>query len=504
MKCKKSLFYLSIFLILLFSVTIISHAQTGWVEKGDKWYYYTSEGVKAKNEWKRDSKGNYYYLGKDGYLLVNQWTELPGGGKAYVNANGIRVVNEWRLLTNPGAAASSPKHWFYFDSMGKMTTGKKLINGLNYCFDSSGHMLTGWVTTDGQEYQEYSGSDEGSELYYYKEDGQRASGWMYLVPPDDLQGGSPVWYYFKSTGPMRKNERVNINGKTYIFDPDGHMLSGWVYEEAGKSDSRYIEVNETTDTANLTDMNRYYYCGSRDDGSLKRNAWIISTPPGSSPNDTDISKEWYFISSNGTPVFAGGSNLPESAACIKGETKNIGTYHYTGQALQAGFKKIGGKYYAFDAEGRMLSGLLMLTEPIGTSYKSGYYYFGNSGDGAMKTGSVTLKNEDEVFFSYYFTAFPSDTHSKGQGYTGVQSGKLFADGLAVTAETDSRYQVKSIQVGEKGSHFFIVNESGRIMTGKTTYKDARGRKYRCAGRDAAGIGYKIEVQEPGGNWVLWN
>lgn len=504
MKSKKLILYLSMFFFLLFTINITSHAETGWVQKGGKWYYYTTEGEKAKNEWRKDTGGNYYYLGKDGTMAYSQWTELSGGGKAYVNANGIRVANEWRLLPNPGMPASSAKYWFYFDSSGKMVSGKKIINGAHYCFSSEGHMLTGWVISDGQEYQEYFGTEKADDLYYYKEDGQRAFGWVYLTAPEDFQGGSPVWYYFKATGPMRKNDRANINGKTYIFDEEGHMLSGWVYEAGGKEDSLYIEVNEMTDTTNFTDMERYYYCGSKDDGSLKRNAWVISSPPGTNSNDQDISKEWYFISSNGTPVFAGGSNLPESSPCIKGLTKNIGSYYYSGDTVQAGFKKIGGKYYTFDSEGRMLSGLLFVQEPMGTSYKPGYYYFGSSGDGSMKTGSVSLKNDDGLFFSYYFTSLPSDTNSKGQGYTGVQSGKLFLNGLAVTADADARYQVKSIHIGEKNSYFFIVNESGRIMTGQSSYKDSYGRKYRSAGKDASGIGYKIEMQEPGGSWVLWN
>lgn len=78
-----------------------------------------------------------------------------------------------------------------------------------YLFDSSGKMLTGWQTRNGQ-------------TYYLKDAGDMYVGW--------IKGGEK-WYYLNPTpgdleGAMCKGW-IDVSGKIYYMDGNGAMLEGW-------------------------------------------------------------------------------------------------------------------------------------------------------------------------------------------------------------------------------------------------------------------------------------
>lgn len=78
-----------------------------------------------------------------------------------------------------------------------------------YLFDSTGKMLTGWQTRNGQ-------------TYYLKDAGDMYVGW--------IQGGEK-WYYLNTTpgdleGAMCKGW-INVSGKIYYMDSNGAMVEGW-------------------------------------------------------------------------------------------------------------------------------------------------------------------------------------------------------------------------------------------------------------------------------------
>lgn len=109
------------------------------------------------------------------------------------------------------------------------------------------------------------------------------------------------------------------------------------------------------------------------------------------------------------------------------------------------------------------------------------YYLGGWDDGYRKDGSQSIKDESGSTARFYFAT--SDNKSEGYynaaGINGAKSGKLYSNGLLVTAE-DDKYEVKDVTVyivaegqttatAEKAS--FIVNKSGSIQTASKEYKD---------------------------------
>ena len=89
---------------------------------------------------------------------------------------------------------NSGKYWYLKDDGGYYAGNMFNIDGVNYCFDSSGYMLTGW-----QQPVKFGA------WYYFEPSGIQAVGWK------------------------------EIDGKWYYLDPtaNGAMRTGWFTDEAG-------------------------------------------------------------------------------------------------------------------------------------------------------------------------------------------------------------------------------------------------------------------------------
>lgn len=91
------------------------------------------------------------------------------------------------------------------------------------------------------------------------------------------------------------------------------------------------------------------------------------------------------------------------------------------------------------------------------------YYFGGSNDGAMKTGSQAIKDDNGDTYKFYFG---TKTSNKGQGITGNQSNKLYYKGMLIQAD-DYKYQLAEVD-----GHKFIINANGSIQhSSNTEYKE---------------------------------
>ena len=95
----------------------------------------------------------------------------------------------------------------------------------------------------------------------------------------------------------------------------------------------------------------------------------------------------------------------------------------------------------------------------------GMYYFGGSNDGSMKTGSQTIKDDNDDSFKFYFGTKDSATEKKGVGITGNKNNKLYYEGHLVAAE-DYKYQPVKV-LGAT----FIVNQNGSIQHSNVEYKE---------------------------------
>jgi glucan-binding YG repeat protein len=434
--------------LLAIGATMTSFAARGWVAEGDQWYYYDSNGDYVTDKWK-SYNGNYFYLGDEGYMLTNELIE-DGNNYYYVDANGAMVKNAWIPVPADDSEDLDVEYrWYFFGSNGKAYKAnyKKTINGKKYGFDEEGKMLFGFV--DCNNYEILNDSDDAilscDRYYGTNEDGAMYTGWLLYTDALDATGYDDqyYWFHFKSNGLKRTNTTAKINGKQYTFDQYGVMLHDWQLATIGK-------------TSTGAKAEEYGFFSTEDDGALKKNVWVWSDVDGKVGGDGD--NHWWWVNKNGV-------------------------------RFTDGVKKINGKYYAFDAEGVMQWGLVVLSDQsekkTGANVKlsgtkvvdswdpedltaeqiygdefANLFYFSSDEekDGSMKTGAnVKIELWDDTY------TFGFDKNS-GLAYDGVKNNKLYRHGILQTA-SDNKY--------EKAYNDMLISANGTVMKPSSrTYKDA--------------------------------
>ncbi len=133
--------------------------------------------------------------------------------------------------------------WHYYDSSDDMVTSEWKKDGNKWFYlDDDGNMATNqWVESD----------------YYVGEDGAMVqNGWVKTLPDDEdvdnPEDTGEHWYYFNAKGKKVTGQKKNIGGKTYFFNEDGEMLSGW-------------QTPDKDDTV--------YYLGTEDEGWAVKSQW---------------------------------------------------------------------------------------------------------------------------------------------------------------------------------------------------------------------------------------
>ena len=429
------------------------------LENGD-WYCYDSYGDLYRDVFCL-SNGKEFYVGGDGRMVRSSWVEYQGD-YYYVNSAGTKTLNDWRY-TAPYDDEDGEPVWFYFQATGKMAVSKKLTyKGDTYFLDGDGRMLTGWVTADGSDiFPEDSGMDIEHTYFCDSEGAAVRSEWVLAsAPGEDWESDDLYYYYMKSTGRPATGKYNNIRGQTYLFNPEGQMLSGWV----GCRDGEYFIIDgEDSDYVLTADaFDAVYYCGAPDDGHVKKNKWMeLWRPADTYEEDWDVDGYWYWIESSGKVY------IPTEANAAYGSRYELGDgeMEYLG-STPAMEKRINSKTYFFNANGEMLCDFLLVTE-AGEDLDTGLYYFGDKDDGEMKTGSKTVRDENGDSYRFYFGTEndPQTGEKKGAGFTGNHGNKLYYQGLLIQAE-DYRYQTAEID-----GHTFIVSQSGSIQRNDTEYKE---------------------------------
>ena len=136
------------------AVTVQAAAKTtGFVKKGNYWYFYDKKGKLVKG-WYQPSSGRKYYFGKTGAAK-----------------SGILTINGKK---------------YCFNAKGRMLTTWQTVNGKTYFFDEkNGYMYTGWITTPA-----------GNKYYFWK-DGVIRSGFHKV---------GKTYYCFSNKGKMLSEE----------------------------------------------------------------------------------------------------------------------------------------------------------------------------------------------------------------------------------------------------------------------------------------------------------
>ena len=473
-KQTKLVAVLSTAALLAIGASMTSFAAQGWAEEDGTWVYYDSSNDRVTEEWKK-SGDNWYWLDDNGEMAVDMLVE-DDDDYYYVDANGVMVTNQWVAIENEDAGEEDePDHyWYYFQANGKAYTrsdnasedsvSAKTINGKKYAFDEEGRMLYGWVS--GGERQ--TDDDAWKESLYYfgdEDDGAMSLGWRQISIVDDeyedLQPGDEYWdedqdrwFYFQTSGKKVAADSEDgdtlktktINGRKYGFDEYGRMIADWFTETASYSTA-------TQGVASYTSS--FMYFSTPEDGARATKGWFKVVPGYYLHEDkyNDGDDYWYYADGDGEIY----SNV---------------------------IKTNKGKKYAFDNYGRMIDGLVFLqmatengkvdsseidqkfaddgdipydTEDAFDDFVVHYapqissgeirsFYFGDSDDGAMKTGRQTVEIDGDSFTF----KFKDSSSSKGAGINGIDDHKLYSAGKLIEADSDDKYQVVIYSEDEEG------------------------------------------------------
>ena len=319
--------------------------------------------------------------------------------------------------------------WHYYDSDNEMVTSEWKKDGNRWFYlDDDGNMLTmSWV------------DDES----YVNEAGVRlVNSWIKTTADEDVDDpgeDGDAWYYFDAKGHKVTGDSKKINGKTYYFDEDGKMKTGW-----------YAKDDDV------------FYLGGEDDGARKDGQWLRLERPGSEDEDNEAAgalnctndrsdpcddEGWYFFSSGGKLM------------------------------RDADKKKVNGRYYYFNEHGQMLYEWINDRKVSGVSPASqpNAELDGN----AASPGSSQI---DHVIYSTVDTegwvanGWRQITGSKDTGTDDDDYWYFFKDGKAKRADSvkdtrvkddDGAVYVKRIKVDSEkmGKQYYAFDEYGRNLTG---------------------------------------
>ena len=365
-----------------------------WVHCNHSLYYATSSGALATDEFKVD--GKVYYADFTGSVNVHESESTYGLDYTLYKEDGTKVQytfkNGWNqydgdwyyvlngsLVTDKCMAINGK--YYYFDYYGVMATDTKIEGSI---FGKDGAALTGWVQWGGDWY------------YVSPATGKYVVG-LCKIGKYEYYFADPVWAEF-TEGQMCTTE-ASINGKKYTFNSNGTVKSiddvvynGWnyinnvpVYYKNGQPyegwvGDFYVVRGERVYNQVIRDSNKYYYL--QNDGKYAKSKWI-----------TTVDGEKCFAKSNG--------------ALARNEWVIIsGNWFYFNEDLNpvTGIKKVEGKLYYFNENGKMIQEIKSMTNGWnkvsdkwfyvvngeivrnGLKYISGNWYFFK--DGVMVTDKL--------------------------------------------------------------------------------------------------------------------
>ena len=451
-KQTKLVAVLSAAALLAMGASMTSFA-AGWERDDDgTWHYYDSEDEMVYDEWAKDGS-NWYYLDEDGNMLIDSWVD----DEYYVGEDGAMLVNEWKK-TYADEDMDDPdedgEHWYYFGSKGKkVVDDTRKINGRTYLFDEDGEMQYGWQEDDNGNGYYYGGEDEGwrtedqwlwlerSGLVDEDEDEQKQL--FGCTEDEENMCDDEGWYWFQSSGKVYNgSSKKKINGKYYMFNKHGQMLYEWINNSQAVTHGSNSQLDNETlrDTASASDM---LYYNVVEDGS-RGNGW--QELDGSISMGTDNDTDWYYID-DGEMLHA--SNVVNGSDYATDDEDREHVFR-----MRDKVKESGNKYFCFNENGQMQTGLQYIKDA------GGFFYYDENG--YQKDGRVTSIECDDDDYTFYFN---TSNGKNGLGYTGEKDNYLYFNGKRLEADDDYRFYYVEGDV-------YLVNTKGKIQ--KAT---GDGKKY---------------------------
>ena len=367
-----------------------------------------------------------------------------------------------------------------------------MVDGEWQCYDKNGDAYTNvFCSSNGKEY--YVGDDgqlvrsawveyDGNYYFVNSAGAKITNDWRLTTPYDD-DSADEEWYYFKSNGKRAENEKITYKGKSYYFDTDGKMLTGWVNTGDGTS-----AVNE----ANGYEAGHTFYCDET--GARVEGAWVKDVAPGVDDDDADADEYWYYLKkATGKPATGKQSN-------------------------------INGQIYLFNGEGQMQHGWVAATssdekfvqldkedeeQEMSAAGEADVYYCGDEDDGHAKKNkwvktwlpSDTNEEEDDkewFWFDKEGKVFRASETKKNSVETAANAEKYKLDegtltpddGKVATLIGKKKVNSKDYWFRNDGvmlSKFYKINDAmfyfggaddGSMKTGSQSIKDNAGDTYK--------------------------
>ena len=421
-----------------------------WVLNDEGWQYADKDGEYMDNVWAK-SNGIEFWVNDDEVLGSSEWVqdEEVEGRWYYAQSDGSKAINAWKYLyAMDDEDEEGDQYWYYFDAKGRMVTGKKTINGSTYHFNAEGQMLTGWVE-EIKENDKVVGYEDANErtdvtgaVIYTNEDGAVVkSSWINVFPWDETdgyEGEDEEWYYTTSAGKVTKGKKT-IGDLTYIFDAEGKMLTEWVGLGYAK-DATFEEIK----AADSADYKEVYFC-DEDYGYVKKNGWRYLE---SADGDDDY---WFHFDKLGRAFMATSSNTPIAAVEYTfNDGENLGKQFTSETASNVNSKKIDGVIYYFNEQGEMIDGLQEIDKEL--------VYLE---DGARQTGKVTLTDENENDYTFYFGEKTENEKGidKYVAVTGAYKNYIYVNGQLITSDDSDSYRLVENVNGKD----YVVDHNGKIQ-----------------------------------------
>ena len=180
---------------------ISTKAQSCWhLRDGNKWYWFKSNGVLAKNEVVTISSKNYRFKA-DGVAYCDEWYQDSSDNYYYYDPSCAMAINSWWQ--------DKYGNWFYLQSGGVMAVNKTLtISSKEYRFKADGIAYCNeWYQNTSTKY-----------WYFYGEDcAMFKNAWR--------ENKFGEWYWLKSNGVMAVSETLTINGVSRTFNDQGVCIN---------------------------------------------------------------------------------------------------------------------------------------------------------------------------------------------------------------------------------------------------------------------------------------
>ena len=423
-------------------------AQTsGFVQVGPTNYMYFPSGATAPFTGLKTISGQLYYF-------------APSGSNRGITQSYMQTVNGKTYYFDPYTKAAITgfleynDHTYYFGSDYVMVKNKLIdINGKTYYFDSNGEMAHGLVRFNGNRY--YFDPATGAALHGWI---QNNNNWLYFDPTTHAA-------YFATSG----TKCVTINGLKYLFNTNGHILTGvrkvgdvyYYFAEPNQFKTGMVEVNS-----------RKYYVNSTQKvatglKSVNGKLYLFSSAGAMQTGWRKASNNYYYFSEN-TGAAASGWQTIITGGVARRTYLDPKTFR-----AATGLKKIDGKTYYFGtncwaASGkRKVDGVTYYFAPVTFEAYTGWvknsdgthsYYNGAKG---LLTGPGTFKIDGK---SYTISAAGVRQKEKStdpkQHKLACTWGKI--DGVKCYYGMNGKPVTGLCVIGEK---LYYFDSNGKIKTG---------------------------------------